>query len=176
MHKEQKEWCEEIKRKFPEYFERTFVLDMGSLDVNGTNRYLFTDSLYVGVDVLPGPGVDIVSVGHLFVAPSTLFDVVLSTNALEHDVFWYKTIPHMVNLLRHGGLLFFSCGYSHREHGTVNTTPDDSATAQLNNAWAGHYKNLKPAEVYSLVNWERVFNAYMLGIHGRDLRFWGIKR
>jgi len=177
MHKQQKEWCEEIKSKFPEYFDGSFVLDVGSLDVNGTNRYLFSGGLYIGIDVLPGRGVDIVSIGHLFVAPSNcLFDVVLSTNAFEHDVFWYKTIPHVFNCLRHGGLMFFSCGYSHRVHGTSDVSPHDSATSRVNGPWASHYKNLSPPEILPLLNWSKCFSAYMMGTSGRDLRFWGIKR
>ncbi|KXH76344.1 MAG: hypothetical protein AM326_07225 [Candidatus Thorarchaeota archaeon SMTZ-45] len=176
MHKQQREWCESIKNQFPEYFKGTFVLDVGSLDVNGTNRYLFSDSLYVGIDVLPGPGVDIITMCHRFVAPYCGFDVVLSTNALEHDMLWYKTIPAMVEFLRHGGLMFFSAGYAYKEHGTVRTTPQDSATARLEGLWSEHYRNLTPRMVHSLLSWERVFSSYMLGKSGRDLRFWGIKK
>jgi SAM-dependent methyltransferase len=176
MHREQRRWCEEIKSKYPEYFEGSFVLDVGSLDVNGTNRYLFSGGLYVGIDVLPGPGVDIVSPGHLFVPPSDLFDVVISTNALEHDVVWYKTIHNMVRCLRHGGLLIISCAYAHREHGTPRTTPNDSATSQLESIWSDHYQNLRPTDVFNLLPWEREFATYMLGKSGRDLRLWGIKR
>jgi len=176
MHREQMEWCESIKRQFPEYFDRQFVLDVGSLDVNGTNRYLFSGGLYVGIDVRPGPGVDIVSVCHDFVAPCDLFDVIISTNALEHDMYWKESIKHMVRILRHKGLLLFSFVYAHREHGTRRAMPGDSATSRLPSLWRDHYKNLSPADVYSLLPWEREFNIYMLGRAGRDLRFWGIKK
>jgi len=176
MHRQQKKWCESIKKQFPEYFDGSFVLDVGSLDVNGTNRYLFSGGLYVGIDVIPGPGVDIVSLCHDFTVVDNLFDVIISTNALEHDMFWYKSIPHMVSQLRHGGLLLFSCGYAYKEHGTTKTTPKDSGTSRLPSLWRDYYKNLTPLEVYSLLPWERQFGTYMLGKSGRDLRFWGIKR
>jgi len=176
MHTEQRRWCESIKREHPEYFKDTFVLDVGSLDVNGTNRYLFSGGLYVGIDVIPGPGVDIISLGHDFVAPCDLFDVVLSTNAFEHDPLWYKTIPAMVECLRHGGLMFFSCGYAYKEHGTTRTTPQDSGTSDLGGFWADYYKNLTPQEIMLLLPWSRVFGTYMMGTSGRDLIFWGIKR
>ena len=36
------------------------VVDIGSMDVNGTYRHLFPAWRYIGVDMEPGPGVDIV--------------------------------------------------------------------------------------------------------------------
>lgn len=176
MHETQRKWCESIKQQFPEYFRGTCVLDVGSLDVNGTNRHLFDDCLYVGIDVLPGPGVDVVSVCHRFVTSQNGFDVVLSTSALEHDMFWDKTLPKMVEFLRHGGLMFFSCGYAQREHGTKNRKPNDSATSRLIGPWCNYYRNLTPSDIRSVLDLEREFEMYMLGKAGRDLRFFGIKK
>ena len=41
-------WCEKIKEDFPEYFRNKRVLDVGALDYNGNNRYLFEDCEYIG--------------------------------------------------------------------------------------------------------------------------------
>lgn len=60
------------------------VLEIGSRDLNGAVRGLFRDcAQYVGVDVNPGPGVDVVGdfcemYGH------GDFDVIVCTEVLEH--------------------------------------------------------------------------------------------
>lgn len=50
-HPEQVEFCTRIKNKFPDFFKNKNVLDVGSLDINGNNRYLFQNCSYTGVDV-----------------------------------------------------------------------------------------------------------------------------
>lgn len=37
-HAQQKIFCLSIKQKLPEYFKIKFVLDIGSLDINGNNH------------------------------------------------------------------------------------------------------------------------------------------
>ncbi|HEY1278275.1 MAG TPA: hypothetical protein VGF22_01290, partial [Acidimicrobiales bacterium] len=65
----------------------TDVLDVGSLDVNGTYRPFFTDPAwsYTGLDVVPGPGVDtVVADPYQWTEFSDdSFDVVVSGQALE---------------------------------------------------------------------------------------------
>ena len=174
MHREQREWCESIKEMFPERFDTVRVLDIGSLDVNGTNRYLFKNSYYVGVDVVRGPGVDIVCPAHE--VSGEKYDVVLSTNSLEHDMFWFLTLPNMMRMTESGGLMFFSCGYSQRQHGTIIAKPRDSGTTRLTGDWKNYYRNLKLLDIYSVMNPERHFRSFMAGVSGRDLRFWGIRK
>jgi hypothetical protein len=67
------------------------ILDVGSFDVNGTYRPLFDEPHweYVGLDVAPGPGVDVV-VRRLYgwkEISSRSFDVVISGQAFEHIEF-----------------------------------------------------------------------------------------
>jgi hypothetical protein len=58
-HPEQQEYCKSVRNKFPEYFKNVLILDIGSLDINGNNRYLFdSSSVYIGVDVALGQNVD----------------------------------------------------------------------------------------------------------------------
>ena len=45
-HKEQQEYLLSIKDKFPERFQNCSVLDIGSLDINGSNSYLFSDARF----------------------------------------------------------------------------------------------------------------------------------
>jgi SAM-dependent methyltransferase len=89
------------------------VLEVGSYNVNGTVRPLveaLDPASYVGVDQTPGPGVDQVvdapQLVEVFGADS--FDVVLSTEMLEHAQDWRGCLRAMAEVLRPGGLLLLT--------------------------------------------------------------------
>jgi SAM-dependent methyltransferase len=108
-HKEQMDFFLSIKRKFPERFKNVSVLDVGSLDVNGNNRYLFRNFEYMGVDIRPGNNVDIVCPVHkLPYINVRQFDVVISSEMLEHDIYFEESLKAMLNLLKTEGLLMIS--------------------------------------------------------------------
>ena len=88
-----------VKDKFPKKFVNCRVLDIGSLDINENNRYLFTDYKYIGVDIGAGKNVDIVCRGHEF-KDSEGFDIVISAECFEHDEFWKDTIKNCINLTK----------------------------------------------------------------------------
>ena len=46
-HAEQKEFMTSVKERFPEKFVNCRVLDIGSLDINGSIKELFENSEYV---------------------------------------------------------------------------------------------------------------------------------
>ena len=89
-HKEQINYVNKVKNKFPEYFKNKKVLDIGSLDVNGNNRFLFDNCNYIGLDVGDGNNVDVVCPGHKYDAPSEFFDVIISTEVFEHDLYYIE--------------------------------------------------------------------------------------
>src|SRR4249919_3876522 len=86
------------------------VLEVGSLDVNGTVRPFVQargPASYVGVDVIAGPAVDVVCDATDLVerfGPDA-FDVVISTEMLEHAADWQAAVANMVTALRPGGVL-----------------------------------------------------------------------
>lgn len=94
------------------------ILEVGSLDVNGTVRGLF-HGRYVGVDILPGKGVDHVNVaGEPLPFDQGRFDVVVSTETLEHDPAPWVTVPEMGRVLKRDGYLILTargngCGFHH---------------------------------------------------------------
>ena len=63
-HKEQSDYIDSLKAKFPLAFSGGRTLEVGSLNINGTVRNAFNSDEYIGVDVGAGPGVDIVISGH----------------------------------------------------------------------------------------------------------------
>ena len=84
-HVEQNEFIQSVKNHYPQYFNGVKVLEVGSLDLNGTVRGSFTNCDYTGLDVGPGPGVDIVCSGHVYDAPDNTFDTVISCESFEHN-------------------------------------------------------------------------------------------
>lgn len=86
------------------------VLEVGSYDVNGSPRSIIMPlgpGSYVGVDFQAGPGVDRVidasRLQHEFGFDS--FDIVLSTEMLEHAKDWKGAVTSMKRVLKPGGLL-----------------------------------------------------------------------
>ena len=63
------------------------VLDVGSMNVNGSLRPLFPDSIYVGLDLEEGQGVNLLMKDGRTPTKSHSFDVVVSSSALEHAEF-----------------------------------------------------------------------------------------
>jgi len=175
MHLSQQRWCEELKTKFPEHFKDKKVLEIGSLDINGNNRYLFEDCEYIGLDVVPGKNVDVVSIAHEYDAPDESFDVVMSTNTLEHDMYYPKTLQRMVDLLKPGGFMFFSTHIG-PEHGTLHSHPETSGTSQLDGEWANYYKAISINDIGKVLNLDGVFEKYEIGINHFDVQCWGIRR
>ena len=86
------------------------VLEVGSRDLTSpipSARMLFKDKVneYIGIDMLPGPGVDQVIDGHdiKIYFQEGEFDVVVSTDTLEHDRAFWKTVENMRWVLKPGG-------------------------------------------------------------------------
>lgn len=107
MHDSVMEW---IKLKLGQLkISRSKVLEVGSLNVNGSVRELFTNvESYVGVDFREGPGVDKVMNGHDLQFEDSYFDVVISTEMLEHDDEFWVSVREMGRVLKPGGFLFLT--------------------------------------------------------------------
>jgi SAM-dependent methyltransferase len=171
-HVEQAEFCNYVKSKYLEKFKGCSVLDIGSLDINGNNRYLFEDYTYIGVDLGEGKNVDVISRGHEFKS-SELFDVVISTECFEHDEFYPLTINNMYNHLKSGGLFIFTCATEGRaEHGTRRTSPKDAPFV------GDYYKNLVESDVREIIDIDEKFEKaeFLSRRNPSDLYFWGIKK
>ena len=83
------------------------VLDVGAYDTNGAYRRLFTGPgfnwQYTGVDVRPGPNVDIVLPGPYEWNMSVPYDVVISGQTLEHVENTHAWMREFARLIRPGG-------------------------------------------------------------------------
>lgn len=171
-------WKEYIANKFADILNsKARVLEIGA--ALGNFRGILQVKEHLTLDVLPGSDINIVSIAHKYKAPAGSFDAVCSTSELEHDMYWKKTLKKMVELTRSGGLIFFSCCKNWEEHGTLNTSPEQSMASQLNEKWGNYYRNITPEDVQKVWDLDRIFSTYEIGVsqfHDGFTVFWGIKR
>ena len=175
-HKEQIEFISKVKEKYSKYFTNKCVVEIGSLNINGSVRHFFEKCVYIGVDVGPGPGVDVVSLGHEYNMPNS-FDVAISCECFEHDPHWQKTFANMIKLCKSDGLIVFSCATTGRkEHGTTKSEPQSSPLT-VNLGW-DHYQNLTEIDFTEVFDFENLFSEHIFieNTQSQDLYFYGIKK
>ena len=85
------------------------VVDIGSLDLNGSMRDNITSNVktYIGVDFAAGKGVDIVlSDPYQYPFSDKTFDVVVSNSCFEHsELFWLSFLEGM-RILKEDGIMY----------------------------------------------------------------------
>jgi len=175
-HYQQIEFVRRTKTIYPEYFRGKRILEVGSWDTNGTIRNLFENCEYIGVDVAPGPGVDIVQLGNEVDQPSESFDLVISCECFEHNPYWVETFANMMRMLKKGGLCLITCATTGRiEHGTSRSNPLDSL-ANIENI-ISYYRNLDEEDFRRVINIELNFSEYLFSMNRYhcDLYFVGLK-
>ena len=164
-HLEQMQYCQAVKFLFSENFKNKVVLDVGSLNINGCNRPLFTNCIYTGIDIGPGPNVDVVCPAHLHTGS---YDTIISTECFEHDPHFNESIKNIACMLKPGGLFVFTCATTGRpEHGTTRT---DTGSSPFTN---DYYKNLVEEDFVSILD---NFSFYKFDVDETDLRFFGFKK
>jgi SAM-dependent methyltransferase len=161
-HREQLGFFAAVAEANQGFLEGGRVLEVGSYDVNGTVRGFFPGATeYVGVDLVDGPGVDVVGYGHELDFPDGHFDAALSAECFEHDPHWRSTFGNMVRMTRQGGLVAFTCASRGRpEHGTTRTGVGGSPGTQA--VGLDYYQNLTTDD-FSGLPLDDMFTSY---------RFW----
>jgi len=93
------------------------VVDIGSMDVNGTYRDLFPACRYIGIDMAAGLGVDIVARDpYRYPVATGSADLVISGQAFEHVEFFWLAWLEMCRIVRSGGLIFLLAPSRDPEH------------------------------------------------------------
>jgi hypothetical protein len=152
------------------------VLEIGAHEVNGSVRsFLETNNNYVGLDLISGPGVDIVASGHDFGSTGT-YDITIACEVLEHNPYWLETVYNMIRITKPGGLVIITCASTGRvEHGTFRTNPVESPGTS-ESGWH-YYKNISEKVFKNRVNIENHFKSYIIKYvsQSSDLYFVGEK-
>lgn len=176
-HPQQMNFVSSLKNKFPNSFCDSTVLEIGSLNINGTVRVFFENCNYTGIDIGKGKDVDIVVEGQHYNAPDNSFDTVISCESFEHNPYWEETFSNMIRLCKSNGVIIFSCATTGRkEHGTTRTKPKDSPLT-IAKGW-DYYKNLTEQDFRSSFQLDDIFSTYEFSTNTEsfDLYFWGVKK
>jgi SAM-dependent methyltransferase len=107
MHDSVMQWVYQLTRDID--FAGQTVLEVGSLDVNGSVRPLFANvGSYFGIDFRQGPNVDSVMNAHDMGFQDESFDVVISTEMLEHDDEFWVSVKEIGRVLKKGGIMILT--------------------------------------------------------------------
>jgi len=163
-----------IRESLPDYFNSKKVLEIGSLNINGSVRTFFKECDYTGIDVANGKDVDIVSNGENYYEKANTFDVIISCECMEHNPMYQKTWLNMLRMLKNDGLLIMTCAtFGRPQHGTSLNEPISSPlTIQLGQ---DYYKNLTRND-FEIINMDVFFSDYLFetDYSSHDLYFIGI--
>ncbi len=85
----------------------TSVVDVGGRDINGTVRACFPGVAYTSVDLIEGPGVDVVADFATW-EPDHLVEVVVCCEVAEHAKAWPELLEHAAEILTDDGVLIFT--------------------------------------------------------------------
>jgi len=172
-HKQQFDFVRSVAHLYPKNFHNANVLEVGSLDINGSVRQFFVDCDYIGLDLGDGKGVDVICQGQDYDEPDETFDTVISCECFEHNPEWVATFKNMYRMTKVGGLIIMSCATTGRpEHGTKRTSPQDAPFC------GDYYKNLTEQDFVEHFNLQDMFSTHQfsVGHQTRDLYFYGIKK
>jgi len=100
------------------------------------------------------------------------FDVVVSTEMLEHCRVWKDALWNMVNLLKPGGLMLLTWAGPGREaHGVWSSSPEDSPYTN------DYYGELSAQEVGMMLQPSRWSGDFLLETRSSpaDVYFYGVK-
>lgn len=187
-HKEQDDYVNRIKNKFPHYFNNKKVLGIGTFNVCGTEDQYFDNCDYQGLDLGPGEGVDIVCPAQDYDAPDETFDVIISCECWEHNPYYKESIQNAFRMLKSGGFFIFACATTGRPVHGVKYLEEESKLKYENwitmpnvsrENWDNdYYKNLTEADIRECLDIDSSFSSYVFEVEENhcDLYFWGIKK
>jgi SAM-dependent methyltransferase len=115
--------CKQLLRDFKDFYlkpdAKIDILDIGSCDFNGNIKSLFQDNTnwsYMGADIRAGENVDVLMHSDYDWRIPNTYDLIISSNTMEHvnDVkLWIQQIP---SLLTPGGLVCIDVPFFHGLH------------------------------------------------------------
>ena len=142
MHPEAHEF---VRRIAANVWPRTRVVELGSRQVNGGVRELFANASYLGVDLVEGPGVDVVAdAATLELSALNPPDCVVCTEVLEHAPAARAIVLNAGRLLGPQGVAIFTAACDPRR---PHSAADGGALKP-----GEFYKNVDPQELREWLN------------------------
>jgi len=143
------------------------VLEIGSLDINGSVRPMFKpfQAEYTGIDMQEGPGVDYVLDAAKFINFEA-YDVVVCAEVFEHTPDWKQIIYNCYNNLVEGGIFIATmAGEGRPPHSAIDENPIRE--------WE-HYSNIGWWELQQSLK-QQGFKQVKVNVLENDTRCWAVK-
>ena len=143
------------------------VLEIGSLDINGSVRPIFKpfQLSYTGIDMQEGPSVDIVVDAAKFINFEA-YDVVVCAEVFEHTPQWPQIIHNTYNNLVDGGIFIATmAGEGRYPHSAIDEKPIRD--------WE-HYSNIGWWELKQTLT-KIGFKKVDVSVSDQDTRCWAVK-
>ncbi len=163
--KNSKQFFDVYRKFFNQTGQKVTVADVGSQDVNGSLKSTMPAEFeYVGIDFVPGKGVDVV-IDDPYKLPFSdeSFDVVLSSSCFEHSEMFWLVFLEIMRVLKPGGIFYLnvpSNGSFHRWPVDCWRFYPDSGNALV--AWAKRNGiNAALLESYTSVQELDIWNDYV---------------
>lgn len=180
MHPEARDFTLFVKNILSDFFIKKNVLDVGSGDINGNNRFLFEQCNYIGNDVIKATNVTIACKTKDLPAQNNTFHTIISTECFEHDPEYKESFKKIYDILKPDGLFCFTCASTDRaEHGTRRTSPGCSyGTIGKLPDMVDYYKNLTEKDLNDVLELNALFSVWDTYYNSisKDLYFVGIKK
>ncbi len=172
-HQEQFDFFTKTLFAYPEFKDVDTLLEIGSQDINGSVRSLFSTKKYIGIDLADAPGVDYVCAGELLELPDAWADVVVSTECFEHASNWKAILANAIRICKPNGMVLLTfAGLYRPAHGTL-----DSKDPQSSPFTSEYYKNIDMNTFLNAVLLSQYFVRYGFESNSNpgDSYFWGIR-
>jgi hypothetical protein len=173
-HPQQLGFFSALAHFYPDKFSNTRAIEVGSLDINGGIRQLFSNCNYTGFDMQLGPGVDVCTPGQLIELPTGSVETLVSGECFEHNPYWVETFANMLRMSSSTALVAFTCATTGRhEHGTARA---NHSLLSASECW-NYYRNLDTDDFRDCFPLERWFAAYQFFCCPQtfDLYFYGLR-
>jgi SAM-dependent methyltransferase len=171
MHGSVLDWVSEslaVRKTFVSKSTGVNVLEVGSLDINGSVRFLFNDLIsdggsFFGIDVQEGPGVDLVADASVYKSEKQ-YDIVVCAEVFEHTAVWPKIVKNAYSLLTPGGMFIATmAGEGRAPHSAIDENPIRS--------WE-YYKNVTGPDLKEKLF---IFSDWEVNVKDKDTRCWAVK-
>ena len=136
-----------------------YVLEIGSWNVNGTVKDLFEGSVYLGIDLVRGNGVDLVIDAKDFDGKG-IYDICVTTEAMEHYPHPREIVDCAYRSLKSGGVFIATAASTGRNpHGI------DGTQGQQEGEWYGNIATYEMEEMLESVGFTNIRVRYDGGYH-----------
>ena len=118
MHETAKDNAIRFFNTYVKVLDRPSILEIGSY-IGGFNiRSLSPENAqYIGLDIRPGPGVDLVSIDpHTIPYPDNSLDIVISSSCFEHTEYFWALFSDVMRVLKPHGLFYLNAPSNGKVH------------------------------------------------------------